>query len=108
MVWLFYVPCLRRLWQKTNPFWGEPNWGHSFFIPIVGLYYLHLWAGNTLVGWLGGLLDKMPASQFWLIHAGLVATAGVVFVVIRLIFGRFLHVAPERADFVAADAGETP
>lgn len=42
MVWLFYVPCLRRLWQKTNPFWGEPNWGHSCFIPLVGLYYLYL------------------------------------------------------------------
>lgn len=42
MVWLFYVPCLRRLWQKTNPFYGEPNWGHSFFIPLVGLYYLYL------------------------------------------------------------------
>lgn len=41
-VWLFYVPCLRRLWHKTNPFYGEPNWGHSFFIPLVGLYYLYL------------------------------------------------------------------
>jgi exosortase len=40
--WLFYTPCLRRLWQKTNPFTGEPNWGHAIVIPVVGLYYLYL------------------------------------------------------------------
>ena len=40
--WVFYTPCLYRLWQKVNPFWGEPNWGHSIFIPFVGLYYLYL------------------------------------------------------------------
>jgi len=40
--WLFYTPNLRRLWDKTNPFTGEPNWGHSVFVPIVGLYYLYL------------------------------------------------------------------
>lgn len=41
-VWLFYTPSLRRLWEKTNPFYGEPNWGHSIFVPLVGLYYLYL------------------------------------------------------------------
>jgi exosortase len=42
MVWLFYIPCLRRLWQKTNPIWGEPNWGHAILVPFAGLYYLYL------------------------------------------------------------------
>ncbi|HEY1628577.1 MAG TPA: exosortase/archaeosortase family protein [Tepidisphaeraceae bacterium] len=42
MFWLFYVPDLRRLWQKTNPISGEANWGHSIIVPIVGLYYLYL------------------------------------------------------------------
>lgn len=42
MVWLFYEPSLRRLWQKTNPFTGEPNWSHSIVVPIVGVYYLYL------------------------------------------------------------------
>lgn len=75
---------------------------------IVGLYYLHLWGGNTLVGLLGGLLEKMPAAQFWLLHAALVATAGVVFFVVRLVFGRLLLGVPAQPDFVAADAGRTP
>ena len=75
---------------------------------IVGLYYLHLWAGNTLVGMLGGLLERMAAPQFWLLHAALVAGAGVVFFVVRLFFGGLLGGQPAQPDYVAADAGETP
>src|SRR5688500_19481633 len=41
MLALFW-PSLRRLWDKTNPFYGEANWGHSLFIPLIGLYYLYL------------------------------------------------------------------
>ena len=37
-----FWPNLRRLWQKTNPFNGEPNWGHAVFIPIIGIYYLYV------------------------------------------------------------------
>ncbi|HEV8606906.1 MAG TPA: exosortase/archaeosortase family protein [Tepidisphaeraceae bacterium] len=41
MIGLFW-PNLRRLWLKTNPVTGEANWGHAFFIPLIGLYYLYL------------------------------------------------------------------
>jgi len=78
---------------------------------IVGIYYLHLWAGNTLVGYLGGKLDKMPAAQFWWLHAALVLTAGAIFFVVWLVFGRLLRGEPSHLDaagVVAADAGETP
>src|SRR5579875_2119372 len=37
-----FWPNLRRLWQKTNPFTGEANWGHSCFVPVIGLYYLYV------------------------------------------------------------------
>ncbi len=57
---------------------------------IVGLYYLHLFAGNLFVGWLGGQLEKMPSAQFWLIHAALVGGAGAVFLVVRMIWGQML------------------
>ena len=33
---------LARLWSKTNPFTGDPNWGHTVIIPLIGLYYLDL------------------------------------------------------------------
>jgi POT family proton-dependent oligopeptide transporter len=60
------------------------------------------------VGVLGGMLEKMPAVQFWLMHAILVGGAGVVFVVVRMLFGKLLLGQPAEPDFVAADAGEIP
>ncbi len=33
---------LDRLWRKTNPFTGQDNWGHAFFVPLIGLYYLYV------------------------------------------------------------------
>ncbi|HEY0435711.1 MAG TPA: hypothetical protein VGC92_03675, partial [Phenylobacterium sp.] len=76
-----------------------------------GVYYLHLWAGNTLVGVLAGQLEKMPAVQFWLLHAALVGGAGVIFFFVRLVFGGLLHGQPGGLDPVSvatADAGKTP
>jgi len=78
---------------------------------VVGLYYLHLFAGNFFVGWLGGLLEKMPAVEFWLIHAALVGGAGVVFLGVKALFGRFLTHAPEtptEEDVAIADAAKAP
>lgn len=37
-----YWVVLRWLWDKTNPIYGEANWGHAICIPIVGLYYLYI------------------------------------------------------------------
>ncbi len=51
---------------------------------MIGIYYIHLFMSNNIVGWLGGLIEWMPPVQFWLLHAGLVAgSATLVFVVSR-------------------------
>lgn len=39
---LLFWSNLYRLWEKTNPFYGEPNWGHAICVPLIGLYYLYL------------------------------------------------------------------
>jgi POT family proton-dependent oligopeptide transporter len=57
---------------------------------IIGIYYLHLFIGNQTVGIIGGLLEKMPASQFWLMHAGIAAAAGMVFLVVGRFFASML------------------
>jgi len=57
---------------------------------MIGVYYLHLFLANMLVGWLGGLLDRLGAISFWLLHAGLVAAAGVVMILFGFVFGRIL------------------
>jgi len=62
---------------------------------MIGVYYLHLFIGNTFVGWLAGFLDEMPGTQFWGLHAVLVASAGVLLLAIKLLFGKLL--APAEA-----------
>jgi POT family proton-dependent oligopeptide transporter len=57
---------------------------------IIGIYYLHLFAGNQTVGILGTLLEKMPASQFWLLHAAIAMGAGVVFLIVGRFFAKWL------------------
>lgn len=69
---------------------------------MIGVYYLHLFACNMLVGWLGGLLEKMPGANFWLLHAGLVAIGAAGLLAIRSFAGRILAptdetAAPQRA-----------
>ena len=57
---------------------------------IIGIFYLHLFAANNLVGWIGGFLEKMPATQFWLLHAGLSGAAGIIFLIAGRLFGHLL------------------
>ncbi len=80
MVWLFYVPSLRRLWQKTNPFTGEPNWGHAVVIPVVGLYYLYLNRDELFRAKIQPLLaGGLTRARFWGGGLGLLGGLGGYF-----------------------------
>jgi POT family proton-dependent oligopeptide transporter len=57
---------------------------------IIGVYYLAFFAANNLVGTIGGLLEKMPATQFWLLHSALCGIAGVIFLLAGHFFGHLL------------------
>jgi POT family proton-dependent oligopeptide transporter len=57
---------------------------------MIGVFYLHLFIGNMLVGWLGGLLETMPGTAFWLLHAGLIGMAAFILLLIRGVAGRML------------------
>jgi POT family proton-dependent oligopeptide transporter len=57
---------------------------------IIGIYYLAFFGANNLVGWVGGFLEKMPASHFWLLHAALCGTGGIIFLVAGRFFGHLL------------------
>jgi POT family proton-dependent oligopeptide transporter len=64
---------------------------------MIGVYYLHLFACNMLIGWLGGLLEKMPAANFWGLHAGLVGVAALGLLLVRSYAGRILAPTDEPA-----------
>ncbi len=62
---------------------------------VIGLYYLAFFAGNSLVGWVGGLYESWPTTSFWLLHAGFAAGSGAVFVLFKLFLaGRLIDREP--------------
>ena len=62
---------------------------------MIAVYYIHLFIGNLLTGYLGGLLGSMPDVRFWLLHVGLMAVSVVVLFAAKLVFGSVL--APKTA-----------
>ena len=61
---------------------------------VIGLYFLAFFAGNSMVGYIGGLFETMPVTQFWLIHMGFAAAAGTVFLLFKLLLApRLMHSA---------------
>jgi POT family proton-dependent oligopeptide transporter len=55
---------------------------------VIGLYYLAFFSANSLVGWIGGYLTKMPVTQFWLLHAAMAGGAGLAFLAFKLVLGK--------------------
>jgi POT family proton-dependent oligopeptide transporter len=73
---------------------------------MVGVYFLNLFACNNLVGWLGGLVERLSGLQFWGLHALLVSAAAVLTALAAILFGQLL--APqEDAAAVTARASES-
>jgi proton-dependent oligopeptide transporter, POT family len=61
---------------------------------MIGVYYLHLFVCNMLVGRLGGFLETMEPGRFWLMHAGIVAAGALGLLLVRSFAGRILAPAP--------------
>jgi POT family proton-dependent oligopeptide transporter len=73
---------------------------------MVGVYFLNLFACNNLVGWLGGLVERLSGVQFWGLHAVLVGAAAVLTSLAAILFGHLL--APQDdAAAVTATASES-
>lgn len=53
---------------------------------MIGVYYLHMFIANNLVGWIGGYLQRMPAEAFWLVHFAAVAASTLFLLILRPIF----------------------
>jgi POT family proton-dependent oligopeptide transporter len=57
---------------------------------IIGIYYIAFFGANLSVGWVGGFLEKMPATHFWLLHAAFAGIAGIIFFLAGKLFGHVL------------------
>ncbi|HEV2746285.1 MAG TPA: peptide MFS transporter [Allosphingosinicella sp.] len=62
---------------------------------VIGLYYLAFFAANSMVGWIGSFYETLPTTTFWLLHAGLAAGSGAVFLLFKLFLSkRLMHAEP--------------
>ena len=75
---------------------------------MMGVFRLHLFAANLLVGFLGGLLGPFDATRFWLMHAGLVSTGGVLLLCNKLVFGRVLAPSTQPAQLDELSSCQAP
>jgi POT family proton-dependent oligopeptide transporter len=79
------LPVSLALFSKVAP--------RAINATVIGLYYLAFFAANALVGWVGGFLEKMPVTTFWLIHVASAAVGLVAFLLFKLLLGHRLESA---------------
>jgi POT family proton-dependent oligopeptide transporter len=49
---------------------------------MIGVYFLSVFAGSLLVGWVGQFYERMTAPQFWLLHSAAAGAAGLIVLVL--------------------------
>ena len=64
---------------------------------MIGVFYLHLFLANMAVGRLGGFLETLGGTSFWLVHSGLIAVGCGVLLFFTLAFRHLLAPTGEPA-----------
>ncbi|MBV8855026.1 MAG: hypothetical protein JOY91_16560, partial [Sinobacteraceae bacterium] len=72
VAFLFYWPTLLALISQTAP--ARVN------ATLMGIGYLSLFIANLLVGWIGGLYERMSPMTFWSVHAAIGAAGSLAVV----------------------------
>jgi POT family proton-dependent oligopeptide transporter len=69
---------------------------------MIAVYYLQLFLGNMLVGYVGSLYATMSATSFWLLHVAIMLLAGAMLLIARRFAGAVM--APPLKEPRAASA----
>ncbi len=72
--WLFFVPIVVALFTRAAP--------ARVSATMIGVMTLATFVGSIVSGRLGGLYETLDASRFWLLHAAIVGSAGLIFIVL--------------------------
>jgi POT family proton-dependent oligopeptide transporter len=74
--YLYFAPIALALFTRAGP--------EAVNAMMVAVYYVSLFIGSVLSGWLGRFYAVIPNAEFWLLHGAIVASgAGVVLVARR-------------------------
>ena len=61
---------------------------------MIGIYFLSVFAGSLLVGWVGQFYERLSAPAFWLLHAAAAGVAGLIILTLWKPLSRALMVSP--------------
>jgi POT family proton-dependent oligopeptide transporter len=79
VAFIYYWPTLLALVSRAAP--AKIN------ATMMGIAFLTLFVANNLIGWIGTFYEQMSPLAFWLMHAGIAASGGVLV----LLFGPVLR-----------------
>jgi len=72
--YLFVYPIGMALFSRTAP--------PAINSLMIGIYFLSVFAGSLLVGWVGQFYEKLSAPAFWLLHSAAAGAAGLIILVL--------------------------
>jgi POT family proton-dependent oligopeptide transporter len=84
--WIYFAPSTTALFVRCAP--------RSVNGLMVGAASLAVTLGSLISGRLGGFYESLEPSQFWLIHAAIVGTGGVIFYVVGKALGARYYALP--------------
>jgi POT family proton-dependent oligopeptide transporter len=83
IAFVYYWPTLLALVSRAAP--AKIN------ATMMGIAFLTLFVGNNLIGWIGTFYEQMTPLGFWLLHAGIAATGGILVLLFGPLLGRILE-----------------
>jgi POT family proton-dependent oligopeptide transporter len=84
--YLFVYPIGMALFSRTAP--------PAINSLMIGIYFLSVFAGSLLVGWVGQFYETMSAPAFWLLHSAAAATAALILLALWRPLNRAYAVKP--------------
>jgi len=78
VAFIYYWPTLLALVSQAAP--------RRLKSTLMGVAFLSLFVSNTTIGRLGGYYETLGPTSFWMLHAGIAATGGLL----AMLFGRRL------------------
>jgi POT family proton-dependent oligopeptide transporter len=70
IAFLYYWPTLLALVSRAAP--------RKVNATMMGICFLTLFIANNLIGWIGTFYEQMSPLGFWLLHAGIAASGGLL------------------------------
>ena len=87
--YLYVVPIALALFARAAP--------ASVNAMMVSAFYLAIFFGSIISGWLGRFLEVLSPAAFWGLHAGIVGTGGLLLIVLERPLLRLLRIPSHSA-----------